>query len=205
MRSNPFNHRRNKVRFISGISTAVLGGLIAILGGCQTLHVPNSVVAKDSGNDAGSQLSYWHDLAERHLTSNDDAFHGVLLYLDGKDPSKNYDERVATLKKRNLLASNFHQPADMAIERGTIAVIVVKTLDIRGGWVMHVFGVSPRYAVKELVDDEIFTPSSPQQTFSGSEFVGVIGKLEDFQESKVASGSGSTSADVAAAEEQNSH
>ena len=46
---------------------------------------------------------------------------------------------------------------------------------------MHVFGPSPRYAVKEVVDADIFPPSSPQQTFGGSEFVGVIGKLEDYQ------------------------
>jgi hypothetical protein len=139
------------------------------------------VVGKFPGDDTASQLDYWHDLAERPLTSNDDAFHGLLLYLDNTDTSVNYDQRLAKLRSRGLLPAHFSEPGDLAVERGTLAFAIVKTLRLHGGWVMHVFGNSPRYAVKELVDAEIFPPSSPQQTFSGSEFVGVIGKVEDYQ------------------------
>jgi hypothetical protein len=46
---------------------------------------------------------------------------------------------------------------------------------------MHVFGNTPRYAVRELQYLAIFPYSSPQQTFSGTEYVGVIGALEDYQ------------------------
>jgi hypothetical protein len=154
---------------------------LSLLGGCQAAHVPQTVVAAHSGDDAGAQLDFWHELAERKLTSNDDAFHGLLLYLDNTDPATSYSQRVATLSARGLLPPHFSEPADLAIERGTLAYAIVKTLRLRGGWVMHVFGNSPRYAVKELVYDDIFPPSSPQQTFSGSEFVGVIGMLEDYQ------------------------
>jgi hypothetical protein len=157
-------------------------GLLLALGGCQAAHVPDSAVGAFPGDDAAAQLDFWHDLAERHFTSNDDAFHGILLYLDNTDPSTSYGQRVATLRARGLLPAHFDEPADLAVERGTIAYAIVKTLHLHGGWVMHVFGPSPRYAVKELVNDDIFPPSSPQQTFSGSEFVGVIGKLEDYQE-----------------------
>ena len=173
---------RSKESFVH-LGGAILVGIacLALLGGCQAAHVPDSVVAKFPGDDAGAQLDFWHELAERKLTSNDDAFHGLLLYLDNTDPSANYAQRVATLRSRGLLPAHFSEPADLAVERGTIAFAIVKTLRLRGGWVMHVFGPSPRYAVKELVDADIFPPSSPQQTFSGSEFVGVIGKLEDYQ------------------------
>ena len=176
----------------------VVAVLIACLCGCQSAHVPDEVVAHYPGNDTDAQLNFWHTLAERRLTSNDDAFHGLLLYLDGTDPSSNYFGRVAALQKRGLLPANFHEPADTAVERGTMAVMIVKTLHIHGGWVMHVFGVTPRYAVKELVDQQLFTPSSPQQTFSGSEFVGVIGKLDDYQITANAStGSSSSGAEPA--------
>src|ERR1700722_8351976 len=70
----------------TGQRLALAAILIAILGaGCQSAHVPNSVVTKFPSSDTDAQLSFWHELAERHLTSNDDAFHGLLLYLDGKD------------------------------------------------------------------------------------------------------------------------
>jgi hypothetical protein len=166
------------------------GLFIAILcGGCQSVHVHESVIAKFPGSDTDSQLNFWHELAGRHLTSNDDAFHGLLLYLDSKDDSKDYAQRVETLKSRGMLPASFDEPADMAIKRGHLAVAVAKILEIRGGWVMHVFGPSPRYAVKELVYLDVFPPSSAQQTFSGSEYVGIIGKIEDYQRSTTADAS----------------
>jgi hypothetical protein len=163
---------------------AVVAGacaLATLAAGCQSAHVTQSVVAKFPGDDADAQLSFWHELANHHLTSNDDAFHGILLDVDGHDKSTNYAQRVATLKSRGMLKASFNEPADTAIERGTLATVVVKVLGIRGGWAMHVFGDTPRYALRELVYLGIFPPSSTQQTFSGSEFVGVIGKIDDSQ------------------------
>ena len=67
------------------------------------------------------------------------------------------------------------------MQRGTIAYAGVKGLHISGGWVMHVFGPTPRYAIRELVYMNLFPPSSPQQLLAGAEFVGIIGKFEDYQ------------------------
>jgi len=166
------------------IIAAIAAGTCALAmlaAGCQTAHETHSVVAKFPGDDTDAQLSFWHELASHHLTSNDDAFHGILLDLDGHDKSANYAQRVTTLKSRGMLKASFDEPADTAIERGTMATIVVKVLGIHGGWAMHVFGDTQRYALRELVYLGIFPPSSPQQTFSGAEFVGVIGKIDDSQ------------------------
>ncbi len=156
-------------------------GCLLLMTGCQSAHIGKPVTAELGGDDADTQLDFWHTLAERPLTSNDDALHGMLLYLDQTDSSAGYAERVTLLKKRGLLASSFNRPADEAVLRGTVAVMFVKTLSLKGGWAMHVFGPTPRYAVRELQYRSIFPYSSPQQTFSGSEFVGVIGALEDYQ------------------------
>ncbi len=156
--------------------------MVALSQGCQSAFVRSSVDSKFYGNDTDSQLGFWHELANRHVTSNDDAFHGILLYTDNHDDSKNYNQRVTTLKSRGLLPASFSEPPNEAVTRGTLAVAIVKIVGIKGGWVMHVFGPTPRYAVKELVYDGIFPPSSPQQTFSGTEFVGIIGKIDDYQQ-----------------------
>lgn len=153
-----------------------------MLTGCQSAHVAHPLTEPLAGNGADAQMEFWHTLADRHVTSNDEAFHGVLLYLDGKDDSRNYDGRVANLQGRKMLAGNFRGGPDDALDRGTLAVIIVKALKIKGGWAMHVFGPTARYSVRELQDMNLYTPSSPNQTFSGSEFLGIIGKLEDFQQ-----------------------
>jgi hypothetical protein len=173
---------RSKTKIPAGALAIAFCALSCLCGGCQTAHIRNPVIAKYSGSDPDSQLNFWHVLAKRHLTSNDDAFHGILLYADGRDDCTSYDQRVALLKSRGLLYPQFSHTADDAIRRGDLAVIICRVLDIRGGWIMLVFGPVPRYAVRELVYDGIYPPSSPQQTFSGTEFVGVIGKMDDYQQ-----------------------
>jgi hypothetical protein len=162
-------------------------GLVAIalaaafVGGCQTSHVAQPLTAKLSANDPDTQLEFWHTLAERRVASNDEAFHGLLLYLDGKDDSADYAARVSTLKSRKMLPGGFNAPAGNGIQRGVLAMAIVQVLHLKGGWVMHVFGNSPRYALRELEFEGVYPPSSEFQTFSGTEFVGIIGKMEDYQ------------------------
>jgi hypothetical protein len=150
--------------------------------GCQSAYVKESVTAKLGGDDPDSQIAFWHELANRPLASNDDAFHALILFTDGDDPASTYAQRVQTLKTRKLLPPDFNAPADEAIQRGELAVAICKLLAIKGGLVMHLFGATPRYATRELVYDDLYPPSSPKQTFSGTEFVGVMGRIDDYQQ-----------------------
>jgi hypothetical protein len=151
------------------------------LTGCRTARVADPLTASIGGNDPGEQVEFWHQLAERPVTSNDEAFHGLLLFIDGQDPANDYAGRVAELKRREMLADDFDEPANEAVERGTLAVALVRALGIRGGVLMRLLGPTRRYATRELQFVEVFPPSSPRQTFSGSEFLGIIARAEDYQ------------------------
>ena len=135
----------------------------------------------EGGNDADSQLEFWHTLAERRVTSNDEAFHGLLLDLDSKDEAADYGGRVSALKARKLLPADFARPANEGVSRGTLAVALVQVLRLKGGWTMRLFGNTPRYCLRELEFEGLYPPSSENQTFSGAEFLGIVGKMEDFQ------------------------
>jgi hypothetical protein len=163
------------------ITKPILFTLLAAMVGCQSAHETHPLPQKLYGNDADAQMDFWHELAGRHLTDNDEAFHALLLYLDGKDDSKDYAGRVATLRSRNMLPKNFDRPADEAVTRGTLAVALCQILHYKGGVMMQLTGGMPRYASRELEYRGVYPPSTPQQTFSGTEFVGVIGKLDDTQ------------------------
>jgi hypothetical protein len=160
----------------------VLAAVVA-LAGCQSAKVATPLPADLLGGEPEKQLAFWHTLAERTLTSNNEALHGVLLYADSDDSCKTYEERVALLKSRKMIPASFNEPADQAVARGTVAVAVCRILSIRGGVMLHLLDGSPRYAVRELAFIGLFPPSSPQQTFSGPEFLGVIGRVEDYERS----------------------
>lgn len=162
----------------------LLLALVALLSGCRAATVPQRLTVTLGGNAPETQMEFWHALAQAPVTSNDDAFHALLLYLDGEDAAQDYDARVATLKSRHLLPEKFDRPADEAVTRGNLAVAFVGIIKIKGGVVMRAVGAGPRYATRELQYEGLYPPSSPNQTFSGAEFVGVIGRIEDYQRSQ---------------------
>ena len=154
--------------------------LASLTFGCHTAKVAQPLTGKLAGNDPDSQLEFWHTLATRPVTSNDEAFHGLLLYADGQDAANDYAGRVKTLKSRKMLPTKFDRPADEAVERGPLAVAICRALAIKGGVMLRMTGTQ-RYAVRELQFLELYPPSGPHQTFSGSEYLGIIGRMEDYQ------------------------
>jgi hypothetical protein len=153
--------------------------LAVIMIGCQAARVSEPLTRTLASDE--SQLDFWHELNNRPVTCNDDAFHGVLLFLDQADPNPDYSARVNALKTRGLLPKDFDRPGDEAVSRGTMALVISKTLAIKGGMMLHLSPDCPRYAVRELVYLELYPPSTPNQTFSGADFVGIIGRVEDYQ------------------------
>jgi hypothetical protein len=162
--------------------------LLSLVTGCATTRVKDPVVPTLSSiNDPSSaQLAFWRDIATRKVVCNDDAFHGLLLFLDSADPNANYDARVTALKSRKLIPDYFHDTGDQAVNRGTIAFAVVRALHIQGGWALTILPTTPRYALRELMNLNLFPRSSPEQTFSGSEYLGIIGRVEDYQDGESA-------------------
>ncbi len=153
----------------------------AILAGCATAHVREPLTRSLGGNEPEAQGEFWYQLAKRPVASNDDAFHALLLYADGKDPADSYASRVKELKSRQMLPDGFAGGADDAVDCGTLAVALDQMLHIKGGVTMRVFGATPRYALRAAVERGIFPDSSPNQGITGGEFVGIMQKAEEFE------------------------
>ena len=164
-------------------------GVIALVGlttGCQPTKVQTTLMPAYAGNEADVQMEFWHRLAEKQLTSNNEAFHALLIFVDGEDNTERYYQRVEALKRKGMLMPDFEGHADDAVSRGTMAVALFKALDLKGGVIMSVFGPSPRYATRELRYRNIYPESSPNQTFSGGEFIGLIGRAQDWLDAQQA-------------------
>jgi len=159
---------------------AGLSLLIASASGCRTTTA-QALPKELAGSDPQAQMDFWHTLPERKAVSNDEAFHALLLFADGQDPAAGFGDRVKLLREKDMLPGGFNGAAEAPALRGTLAVAMVRILGIKGGLTQTVFGVHPRYAVRELEYAGLYPQSSPQQTFSGSELMGIIGRAEDYQ------------------------
>ena len=161
--------------------SAFICGFVALLSGCARPVVTEPLTGKLGGNDLDQQLEFWHQLADQPVCSNDEAFHGLLLFLDGESKADTYDARMKELQSRGLLSQKFAEAPGTAVSRGTMAVAIAKSLNIGGGVMYSLSPDCDRYAVRELVYLNVYPASSPNQSFSGSEFLGIIGRMEDWQ------------------------
>jgi hypothetical protein len=153
--------------------------------GCQRSQVTDGPALDHTPGDTAAEMAFWHDLADRPLTSNNEAFHGLILFIEGQDPNQSYQDRVIWLMERGYIPQGFPGKANDAVERGTVASIVCQILKIKGGLTMRVIGPHPRYALRELVSLRIMQPGSTQQGMSGIEFVGIMGRAEEYQEGRL--------------------
>ena len=62
--------------------------LLCVVAGCEAARVPQPLTRSITGDDADAQLEFWHQLEQQPITCNDDAFHGLLLFADGKDDAQ---------------------------------------------------------------------------------------------------------------------
>ncbi|MFN4241681.1 MAG: hypothetical protein ACK4PI_00430 [Tepidisphaerales bacterium] len=128
---------------------------------------------------AENLTAFWFDLAASARVTNDQATRAILLHLDDPAALSDYATRVARLKERRMLPRDFNAPPQATARRGDVAVAVCRILGLRGGLTFRLLPDNPRYAVRTLTFEGIYPDSSPQQGFTGSAFVGVIGAVDD--------------------------
>lgn len=143
--------------------------------GCERATMTTSSVEKFESADA--QIEFFEDLEHSQVVSNNDALHSFFLLADKDDGWRTYEERVAEAKRRGWLSGSFNQPSTESAEVGWIATASCKIAKIRGGLSMMIVGPIPRYAVRELTNEQILLGKKVNQSFSGLEFVDYLTRL----------------------------
>lgn len=158
--------------------------LLAVLGalaGCSAIPSATPVLGSGGAGSNISEMEFWHTVARQPVCTNDDALHGLLLYLEGEDACVDYPARVARLKSSGLLPPRFNAPAAGGATRGTVAFFAVKLLDLRGGLTAGILGHSERTAIRTMEYRDLLPPSGEGQVLTGAQFVGIVGRIEDYR------------------------
>src|SRR5262249_34540005 len=125
-------------------------------------------------------LDFWDALSSRPLVSNDEGFHGLLLFVDGSDPTDTYQARLEAARARGWIESSWDEPGDLSMQRGTLARAIAVHCKIEGGVMMRILGPNPRYATRELQYLGMMGGGPQQQAISGREFMGALSKAQDY-------------------------
>lgn len=160
---------------------AVVLAACPFLGACSRTMITDPVPTAAMADTPDATLEFWHTLPAQSAISNDEGLHGVILLVDGADPNPTYEDRVAALKQRGWIDEGFDEPANMAMQRGTLAKALAHALDIRGGVMMHLTGRAPRYAAKELSYLGVMqADATSNQVISGLDYLAIISKAQDY-------------------------
>jgi len=133
--------------------------------------IPEPNAAGPSGNAAG--LAY--ELAQKTWCTNDQACSLVLLFTQGHDRCTDFDARIEQLRARGLVQEHWNLQADQSVTKGTLAYMVCRALNIRGGLFMHLLP-GRRYAYREAVYQKLMQRGSENEPLTGPEVVGVLGR-----------------------------
>ena len=156
--------------------------LVVGLGGCAPSGVRGVRAFDDLPAAQGETVSdaeYLFELSNKQYCTTDDAYRGMLFLLDGKDTSKDFEERTARLVMHKVADKNWkHNPNEVAT-KGQVAYMLVRILEIRGGLMYNITNGSPRYALRELIHKGIIIGGTEGSKLSGAEYVGILGRADD--------------------------
>jgi hypothetical protein len=162
------------------LASAFLAACLGALGACARTVVQNPQTTDYPPGDTTAELDFWHGLPQQSAVTNNQGLHGVLLLFDGADETQSYESRVATLQDRGWLPDSFDEAGDIALQRGTLAHILVRAMEVRGGVMMFVTSRHARYANIELQRIGVMPPGSEIMVIDGLDFVGTMSKAQDY-------------------------
>jgi hypothetical protein len=125
-------------------------------------------------------MEFWHTLPQRRVASNDEAFHALLLFVDGADPAADYDGRVRAMRDRDAPAGlrrgggRGRQARGRSPSRWRGAGDQGRAVDA---------GVRPDAAVRRAraAVHEPVPAEQPAADVQRAELLGIIGRAEDYQ------------------------
>lgn len=139
---------------------------------------------------ADIDIKYFNDLLSRRVTHISDAIKVISILTKADIKADDEDSQLALLKDKKLLPENALKDVEpnMPLRKGVAAYMFCAALEIRGGVIMSIFGLSERYAMKELVCEGMLNPGDPDDIVSGRELALLFVEADRYISSKARPG-----------------
>lgn len=169
---------------VSAIGLGVAAFLATMLaGGCDSgpagagpwMQLPTEQAAGEPNAELFFALSEQQTCLCQNL-----AYHAFLVWIDGKDESKNFGERIVALEKKNVVSPSWRHDPLAPLTRGRLAAMICRHLKVRGSLALATLGPVERAARRELEFREVMVAGGGEcNTISGAEFVNVLKRADE--------------------------
>jgi len=127
------------------------------------------------------QNTYFSELLTKEVADLSDAYKALVILMGAGDRFRDIDSQFDFLKGEEIIPKSISKESDhdVPLRKGAAAYMFAKTMDIKGGITMRIFGLSERYAFKELVYQEIMYPGNVHDVMSGPELILTLTQAAD--------------------------
>jgi hypothetical protein len=147
--------------------------------GCSQVERPEQAQAAEKL----SPEAFLHEhLPSQSVVTVAEAYRAMVMLAEGQDQFNSFGGREEYLLSRQITRPEWKLQRDMAIDRGSVAYMVMRIIGIRGGVNSNVYGrlgiADRRYAVRELAYRDLMTNAPPYRLVSGPELVDLMGNAD---------------------------
>jgi hypothetical protein len=119
-------------------------------------------------------------MSTQETVSENDACRGLLMLLDGQDGSATFQDRVKSLRERNIVGADWDMNAPTPVTRGRLAYMIYQATEMSGGVILTMTGPSERYCLRELQYRKVMAAGTLMQPATGLECVSVLGRADTY-------------------------
>ncbi|MFA5864885.1 MAG: hypothetical protein WC975_09380 [Phycisphaerae bacterium] len=146
--------------------------------------VDTTVEIKEQDCQTVDEMDFLDCMVKKTKCSVADAVRAVGILTAGSDVGKDYDARYQYLVEHDIVRPNWNLEPDQWIDRGTLAYMLIKAANIKGGVNMLLFGSNGlgdrRYAYREMMYRELMPGGVDYNYVSGPELVTTVGKVDRY-------------------------
>lgn len=136
--------------------------------------------------DESNQDAYFKGLLSKEVAALSDAYKTLTILLGVGDQFSDLDSQFNFLIENEIVSENIGTKAnyDEPLRKGAVAYMFAQAMDIKGGIILRSFGMSQRYAFKELVHQEIMFSGNVHDVISGQELILTLTRAADYMAGK---------------------
>ncbi|MCE5325337.1 MAG: hypothetical protein LLG01_02875 [Planctomycetaceae bacterium] len=150
----------------------------AACAGCQS---PDRIAAAANLPPGEDSAAFLDRMSSQPAVSENDAFRGMLMVIEGQDKTADFRQRADALIARGVVSRQWDLDATRPLTRGQLAYMVCQACDIRGGVIMHLSGPSTRYCLRELQFHTMMGEGVEYNPVTGMEYVAVLNRAEIYR------------------------
>jgi hypothetical protein len=131
-----------------------------------------------------SRTAYVRRLYEKDVATYADGCRAILSVVTGEHTDADFAAVQKDLAGRGIVDPDWGRAESDKLTKGALAYMVVKTLGIKGGATMAIFGTTRRYALRECVYLRLMTGGTTDEYVSGRELIDVVTDVEQYRQGR---------------------